>query len=192
VRLAAWERAYRPVVRGYRENLTVHRELEKKHEALKARIAAAIQEDARDVGDGEIIAEARTQLSRFLLVNDPQIWRARLDAAREQIEPARRALEEKIDENAVVLARELEPAAHGVAKRLGEELSKAESALAPLRKEHDEIADALATILGRTRPTRLEEIPKGDYSRAPFVNEDVLARAELRAESPAGVTTWGE
>ncbi len=141
---------------------------------LNARVDAAIEQNARDVGDGQNVIDAQAQRARFLSTHDPDTWRKQLDAARAQIDPARAELDSEIETHALALANELKPAAAKVHADIKAAEAAAEAALTPLRREHDELTDTLAMLLGRTAPILRTDIPIGDYARAPYVSHDAL------------------
>ena len=143
-------------------------------EELNARIDAAIEQNAREVGDGEIVVDAQAQRARFLSTHDPETWQKQLNAARAQVEPARVELDSEIDTHALSLANELKGAAMKVHADITTAKANAEAALAPLQREHDEITDTLAMLLGRTVPILRDDIPIGDYSQVPYVSRDAL------------------
>jgi hypothetical protein len=57
-----------------------------------------------------------------------------------------------------------------------------QTVLRPIEKEHDEITNTLAQIIGRTPYFTSEDIPKGNYRKLPVVNQEKVILAKTHED----------
>ena len=126
------------------------RDWEKRVAEANAKITAAVQKDATDAGDGEIVVKATAESYAAKAALDPSVWRRRLLAAGEGLRAAEADLRAHLNGHAADLIRELESHDIRIAKDLTTARAKAQKLLDGPQQESREITRTLETVIGQS------------------------------------------
>jgi hypothetical protein len=143
------------------------------------RIEVEVRKDADECGDGASVIEATAARYKALAALDPQVWRKRLDAARERLALAEAELQAHLNSHALALVRELKADAERVAKQRAAAHVKARALLDPPEREHFEITRTLEILLGRIEPFTAEHIPSQRFGEVPYPSPEAFEAHRL-------------